>query len=281
MKIAPTGMNWVGGKSIHSVPQGPWVASLLPQEEEVCYVEPFAGMLGVLLQRRPAKTEIANDTDKLLINWWQVVRDHPDELIAGLELTPHSRYLHQDAQQKLAEGGEDIAPVERARLWTILVEQSIAKSPNKSGWSITYSHTRGATRRGASQKIGKWHRKITGLADRIKPVQLECRPAAEILERLAANPHAVIYCDPPYPTAASEFYGNADLDVDELAEVLLRQKGRVAISGYGDEWDMLGWERHECRGTSCGSPSNEHGKAAVRVEILWTNYPATAQGRLM
>lgn len=277
MKLAPTGLNWTGGKGIHSVPQGPWVASMLPQETRCCYAEVYGGQGGVLLQRARSKSEILNDLDELLINWWSQVQNNYEPLIRILETTPHSRQLYRRAQDKLADGGKDLDPLERAGLWTILVDQSIGKSMNKSGWSIAYSAERGR----GGRPLGYWHNKIQALAERIKGVQLECRPAVELLDRLASESHAIIYCDPPYPTAASEFYGNADLDVDELAEVLLRQKGRVAISGYGEEWNMLGWERHECRGTSCGTPSNDPASATVRVEVLWTNYPAAAQGRLM
>ena len=277
MKLAPTGLGWTGGKGIHSVPQGPWVNSLLPAETNTCYCEPYAGMAGVLLQRQPAKSEILNDTDGLLINWWQQVRDNYHELIRVLETTPHSRQLYHEAQMLLADGGTEIEPLERARLWTILVDQSIAKTMNKSGWSIAYSSARGR----GGRHLGYWEDKLPSLARRIKGVHLENRPAVEILDRLAREDNTIIYCDPPYPTAASEFYGNAALDVDELAEVLLRQKGRVAISGFGEEWNMLGWERHECRGTSCGTPSNDPKLATVRVEVLWTNYPAAAQGKLL
>lgn len=272
------GLNWTGGKGANSVPQGTWIASMLPQTTECCYVEPFAGMLGVLLQRKPSKTEIANDTDSLLINWWRVVRDEPRELVRRLELTPHSRLAYNDALKILATS-EIEDKIEEARLWTIAISQSISKTMGKSGWSIQYSHTRGSSRRGANHQIGKWEKKIMALAERMKPVQLECRPAEEILERLVDNPHAVIYCDPPYPSA-TEFYGNTDLNVPLLTELLAAQKGKVAISGYGDEWNELGWERHECPGLSGGTPSATEG-AVVRREILWTNYEAQRQERLL
>ena len=274
-KLTPTGMQWTGGKGANSVPQGPWVASLLPQTTECCYVEPFAGMLGVLLQRPASKSEIANDTDHLLINWWKVVRDHPNELIRALELTPHSRYLYNEAVETLKEC-QIHDRVERARLWTITVDQSISKTMGKSGFSQSYSIARGR----GGQKVGYWEKKLTALAYRIRQVQLDCQPAEKLLERLAKEKDTVIYCDPPYPSA-TEFYGNAELDVELIAELLTDQQGRVAVSGYGDEWDLLGWEKHECRGTSCGSPSNKPSEAQVRREILWTNYPATTQGKLI
>ena len=55
----------------------------------------------------------------------------------------------------------------------------------------------------------------------------------------------MIYADPPYPTAAAAHLYARTVDFDRLAETLLAQQGKVAVSGYGDEWDSLGWERHE------------------------------------
>ena len=48
----------------------------------------FCGMLGVLLQREPAKREIVGDTDGDLVNWWRTVRDQPAELGALLDYSP-------------------------------------------------------------------------------------------------------------------------------------------------------------------------------------------------
>ena len=46
------------------------------------YCEPFAGSLGVLLQRDPVGHEVVNDNDGWLVNFWRAVRAAPDEVAA-------------------------------------------------------------------------------------------------------------------------------------------------------------------------------------------------------
>ena len=97
-------LGWVGGKSFYGTHgTGRWITSLLPPAEATyTYVEPYSGMLGVLLQRRPAKREIVSDLDDDLINWWTVVRDKPDALGELLEWTPSwSSALFAEACQNL------------------------------------------------------------------------------------------------------------------------------------------------------------------------------------
>ena len=58
-------------------------------------------------------------------------------------------------------------------------------------------------------------------------------------------------------------------DWDALTEALLAQRGRVAVSGYGDEWDHLGWQRHERTGHM---RDHRPGSYTVRTEVVWTSY---------
>ena len=274
-----TALKSTGGKGINSVPQGPWVASMLPRETNVCYVEPFGRFCGTLLQRKPSRREIINDIDWLVITWWRQLRDNTEDLIWQLAHSPHSRVEFDEAQQRL-RSGEPIPPLEKARLFTICIENSITHTMDGSGFSMTYSVDAGGK---SFYRAGYWERKLPALAARMKNVTLECKPAAELLDRLAGEAHCIIYCDPPYPTA-SNFYGNDTLDVDELTDVLIHQAGRVAISGYDSEWSHLcsyGWEEHECPGLSGGNVGTDVSGKGIRREKLWTNYPAQQQGKLL
>ena len=270
-------LNTAGGKSAYSVPQGPWIASMLPQDLNVCYAEPFGRFAGVMLQRQPSKNEILNDTDHFVIGWWQQIKDNLNALIHQLELTPCSRVRYEEACDKLLSG-DQIEPLEQARLFTIAIDQGITHTIERRGWSIRYKPL---TATAADRPPGYWERKLTALAARMKLVKLECRPAAELLARLSDIEEAVIYCDPPYPTA-TDFYGNAALDVPELSEVLLQQTGRVAISGYDDEWSHLGWEEHKCPVISKRHKvADQNSGKNARREKLWTNYTATQQSKLL
>ena len=62
---------WFGGKSRAAAE----VSAALGAVHTYC--EPFAGSLGVLLQRAPVRHEVVNDTDGWLVNFWRAVRAAP------------------------------------------------------------------------------------------------------------------------------------------------------------------------------------------------------------
>jgi hypothetical protein len=65
---------WFGGKS-----RAEAEVSAAMGEVSV-YCEPFAGSLGVLLQREPAKHEVVNDADGWIVNFWRALAASPDEV---------------------------------------------------------------------------------------------------------------------------------------------------------------------------------------------------------
>ena len=77
------------------------------------YLEPFAGSLGVLLNKPRAHIETVNDLDGNVVNFFRVLRDHPEDLMQKLALTPYSRgeYLLS------YENTED--PIEKARRFAV------------------------------------------------------------------------------------------------------------------------------------------------------------------
>ncbi len=50
----------------------PWIASLLPPDRT--YIEPFAGSAAVLFAKPPSPTEILNDLDGAVVNFFRVLR---------------------------------------------------------------------------------------------------------------------------------------------------------------------------------------------------------------
>lgn len=131
------------------------------------------------------------------------------------------------------------------------------------------------------------------VAERLLGVQIECRPALEVIQRYD-TPDTLTYCDPPYVHAArkgkSDYsYEMTDADHRELAATLHACKGYVAISGYDSELygELYGdWYRHEAPAKAASSTRGINGGKGVtdlRTEVLWTNYdPAgLAQGRML
>ena len=263
-------MPYYGGKGRKAINE--WIASLLPAGKVQLYVEPCAGMLSILLNRQPASNELACDSNHHLMEWWRAVRDIPDELAAKVYQTPRHRDIHQEAYQMLFGDGADpdaLPLVDRAWAVTIVVTDGIQHccSQEKSNtWAPKYGSGKIFTRRGLTDRI-------SALSDRVREVQFETRPAPYTLERVASIPGALLYLDPPYWSSDTCPYGQLDLDVDEWLTLLRAQKGRVAISGFGDEWDALDWRRHERRST-CFTTNGLH---QPRTEVLWTNYQPDQQ----
>ena len=214
-------LTWPGSKtptgSSHGA--GSEILRLLPTDAAT-YCEPFAGMLGLLLNRPVATMEIVNDLDGEIINWWRVLRDQTDELIGVLMLTPHSR-------QELAECGEPCEdPVERARRFTVRCTQALPSGQWRRGVSPNRAHSSWET---LTNKL--LDGRLVAIAERIRNVQIEHIDALPLIERVGAEEEALLYVDPPYREVGDSLYSHT-VDHDELAQLLLTSKARVAVSGY-------------------------------------------------
>ena len=262
------GLAWPGGKS--PLRLGRWVASLLPdptaERGRQTYIEPYAGMLGVLLSRPPAYLEMVNDSDQRVVNWWKVVRDHHDELKRLLRRQPlSSKVLHDEALHDVHRHRD---PIRRALALTVIL--TAANQPDGT-WRGSYTPTARPNR--IREEV------LDLLADRLRMVQLYCGDAVALLERAEKVVQAVIFVDPPYHSTSKHTrpYAENDVDVPRLAETLRRQKGRVALSGYNtDPWGRLlpGWRREQrpVRATLGGS-----NQAVTRTACLWMNYGLDGQ----
>ena len=266
--VAPKTVPYYGGKnetSKHSK-VGKWIAAHLPMRE--VYAEPFAGMLGVLLQRKRALSEIANDADGRITNWWRCVRDAPDEFAQMIAATPRSDWNFERAQRTLdglevpdmsdPDGAHDL---EIGVATHIVIADSLMHGLGRAGaMAVSYAH-----------RGGRATTQVHLLANRLRKVQLLNRDAAVVLKRLAPHDNCVVYCDPPYEGSAdTTIYGSGIADKGEMAALLRGQRGYVAVSGYDDDWDCLGWNSVEMPAHFTGAGS-AGGSITRRVEKVWLN----------
>ena len=269
-----------GGKSAHGTGTGRWIASLLPIGPATLYCEPCGGMAGILLQRPRSKVEIYNDISGDLCNWFRVVREEWNPFTRALAWTPHSRTEWDRCVAKLYEQpapvGRDVpADIERARWFTVLMQQTVSQPSDPAFAYERPGRWRKIRNTDAGATFKRWTlADLYQLAERFKYVQIECMDAVKLLEELAGLHYAIIYLDPPYAGANVTPYAY-DVDHDALRAVVKEQRGKVAISGYGEQWDDLGWQRWEFN-TMVRRPAVKTGtRRAPRVEVLWTNYQPT------
>ena len=253
------GLPYYGTKAVNK-PVGRWVAAQIPHDRY--YVEPFAGMLGVLLQRKPSRIEIVNDLNSNVVNWWQVVRDKPDELTEWCANTPNSRQVFQTCKTLLTTSSDNVV---RAGAFTHLMMFSYYNQGEYWQYPMLSDTSR--------QHLPN---KIRALANRMRNVNLENRDALDVIADVVTHPDAVLYCDPPYqhttkpPGRASDKL--PDLDHDAMCQLLATAKCKVAVSGHDkSEYDLPGFNVTSIEvavtTTTADTPKQR------RTEMLWTNYP--------
>lgn len=232
------------------------------------YAEPYFGSGAVLLAKPRVGGEIINDINDDVVNFYSILRDAPEELIAACGLTPCA-----EIEMARAEYDPELPPLERARRFYVRSCQGYG-GPN-GGWVPTAA---------ASNNLGlKWVRRIgrmAPVAERLQGVQITHRDALDVLRRVVDIPTASTYLDPPYLpdtlTHARHYESDEGLSPDHHTEMLKLARdarGTVVISGYAHpmyEEALTGWDRHEVHQDHTGSPT-ANGTRARRVEVLWVN----------
>lgn len=264
---------YFGGK----ITIAPQIAALLPPHRH--YIEPYCGSLSVLLAKDPAPMETVNDLDRSLVTFWRVLRERPAELARAAALTPHSRVEHAGAYD------EESAPdeVELARRVWVQLTQGRAGTRRRTGWR---HYVKPAGQTSMPDYLTGYLERIAPAAERLHETSLECLPALDLIAKYGAEPHVLLYVDPPYlgSTRCRSWDGytqemRSEAEHRELAEALRAARAAVVISGYASPlYDLelyAGWDRHTmAAGTGQGDGWGN------RTEVLWSNRPLGLQPRL-
>ena len=248
------------------------VRALPPARWEQIYIEPYAGMLSVLLSRPPVKIEIVNDINERLVNFWTVVRDEPEHLEHLLHNSPRSRKDFEICCETLDDPA--LPDVERARRLVVVLKQSVRHTDvtaHKSAWrkdSLAKATNDTYTKTGrvhGEDNIRPRGVDVRALANRLRDVIIENKPAEQLIARHVRSEFVIAYLDPPYRSRPQAWY-HADAKTTALIEILRESQASVAISGYDDcPWDALEW-RKILLGTVHTRNRNK------KEEYLWVNY---------
>lgn len=244
-----------------------WIISHFPEHHS--YLEPFFGSGAVLMNKRRSNIETVNDLDGNVVNLFEWIRKDPERLAREIYLTPYARQVYDEVFSTEPEDS-----FERAVNFYIRLNMGHGFRTNgeKVGWK---NDVQGRERAYASQDWCNLPEKIMKAAERIRGVQIENRPAVELIPRFNYS-NVLIYADPPYmlDTRHGKQY-RCEMDAkdhEHLLDVLKAHKGPVLISGYDSELyrDMLsGWNREE---TTCYSQV-----CSKKREVLWMNFEPQQQ----
>jgi nitrogenase moFe cofactor biosynthesis protein nifE len=258
-------------KSILRYPGSKWnladkISQLLPEHKT--YLEPYFGSGAVLFTKKASAIETVNDLNDDVVNLFQVIKQAPEALVEKIFLTPYSRKIYDDAW-KIRPKNE----IDKALNFIIRSVMSHGfRLTEKSGWKMDVN---GRERAYAVKHWNDLPDIIKEMTLRLKQVQIECRPATELIEKYSRE-DVCMYVDPPYVlstrTRKQYLVEMEDKDHEELLDVLSNSDAKILLSGYDSNLynkRLTNWERIEFSATA--------EKGLPRTEILWVNFSLEKQ----
>lgn len=243
---------------------GPQIVACMPQHH--VYVEPFAGLLSVFLQKPRVTCEVVNDLDDEVVNVFAMLRDRGDELRRAMELTPYSRTEYVRAYER-AE-----CPLENARRFLYRCTAGIGTNSamKRNGFRTSLCDIKHTTATSWSNLPPH----LDAIIARLRGVIIENRPALKVMGQYDAE-HTLHYVDPPYLAATrkdrTQGYKHemhTETEHVELLEFLKTLKGKVILSGYAIAlYDRLLADWYACPLTRGRDQTNRATK-----EKLWMNF---------
>ena len=237
------------------------------------YVEPYFGSGAVLFNKPVSKIETVNDLDSDVTNLFRCIQKDADRLARLVMTTPFSREMY-DQQFDIQEGAVCINSYERAAGFLVRCWQGHGFRTNgsKVGWK---NDVQGRER---SYALWNWYRLpdwIIEVAERLRKVQIENRPALKVISRFNYD-NVFMYIDPPYllgtRTGKQDKHELTGQDHVKLLEMILMSKAKIMISGYESEiYNDYLKDWHKVCFKSCA----EHG--GTRQEVIWMNYEYNLQ----
>ncbi|MFK8301829.1 DNA adenine methylase [Capnocytophaga stomatis] len=253
-----TPISYYGGKQTML----PHILPLIPEHQ--IYVEPFFGGGAVFWAKAPAKSEIINDFNANVVNFYEVLKTDFEALKILVEKTIVSRETYKSA--------------------LVMYHSPFVFTPVQRAWAFWYATNCGfsnqilscrfdRTSKNSKLLVNKILEFSEGYSERLKYVQIENNDASAVIASHDTE-HTFIYCDPPYVGANQGHYGGYTQEYfNELLSSLSKIKGKFLLSSYQNEYllkyvNEFGWYQKEISlhlGTS-------KTKGKKRVEILTANY---------
>lgn len=202
------------------------LSTILPMiPEHVTYTEVFVGGGAVFWAKPASKVEVINDTNRELINFYEIVQNEYVELEKMIRISLHSRSLYNDATV-IYNNPHMFSRAKRAWAVWVLASQSFA-SKFDGGWGYDRKQ-----RRTSDVVKNKREDFDIDLSIRLQNVQIECTDAIRVI-RSRDYAGAFHYCDPPYPgTECGHYDGYSIEDYEALLITLGQLQGKFLLSSY-------------------------------------------------
>jgi DNA adenine methylase len=259
-----------------------WIQQYIP--DHTTYVEPCFGGGGVFWNKKPSKFEVINDSDSLVIDFYEVLRDFPKELIRKIEFTPYSEQSLSKAFENLVNG--TVSKIDRAYSFYVACWLSIRANDIRKS-SINF-RTKGNLTDVGGHNPARLFSKIRHLykvAKRLKSCTILNQDIRTIID-LFDSPDTLFYIDLPYigeSRNTKRLYNNELTSEEQHIEILEKirfAKGMFLVSHYFHPVynNILSSYSRVVKDTLANSFSSRSNGAAKRTEVLYIS--PSAQERL-
>ncbi len=242
------------------------IVSLIPDHQ--IYVKPFIGGAAVFFAKEKSKSEIINDINSEIVNFYEVLQRDFSALQAEISVSLHSRKLHHHARV-VYDNPDMFDRIKRAWAVWVLANGSL-------GCNLTAGFgydKKGSTTRTLANKRIQFTEELGG---RIQDVQIECCDALRII-RSRDSGVSFFYLDPPYVgTDQGHYNGYNQQDFDNLLEELSKIEGKFLLSSFrnkalNEAVEKFGWYQIELK--QAKSMTAHTGRNMTKIEVLTANYP--------
>jgi len=192
------------------------IVPLFPEHR--VYVEVFFGAGACYFAKEPSEIEVINDVDGGLVNFFRVVKYHPEELDRQLAYYCRSRQVFRELDRE-----PSLTDIQRAVTWYVQHRLSFGGMGRHFGYA----------REGGGGGLTALRRDFEAIAARMVRTTIENDDFEAILRRYD-SPGAFFYVDPPYTGLTCPYpYKWTEADEKRLWGMLAKVKGRWLVSWGG------------------------------------------------
>lgn len=263
-------LKWHGGKGAFRGKLSKWIISLMPKH--IHYVEPFFGGGQVLFYKDPNNiSEVINDINQELMNFWNVLRDINlfEKFKRQVEAVPFSQDMFEWSKT------DSYDYVVRAIKFFIKYRQS------RQGLGKDFATlSKNRTRRGMNEQVSSWLSAIDGLPEihkRLRRVLILNKNAIDVISEQDSS-NTLYYCDPTYlqetrNTIDCYEHEMTKQEHEQLLRTLAKIQGKFLLSGYDNNlYEQFriryDWKKYEFHIVNNASSKKIKDK---KIEVIWTN----------
>lgn len=254
-----------------------YIVPILDNDNSVCFVSLFTGGGSIEVNKRPHKTEVYNDKNLAIMNFYEVCKDNKlNELLAEyLEKLLYHEEIYKRTKEHYKKNYNKTPKSDKDKIElavSVFCQVSLSFAGN-IGKGIGYAI------RDASKVYRNKIKKINyELCERLKYVTCHTRDALELFD-MYNKKDVIFYADPPYiNTNQGHYSGYTDEDYINLLERLSICKGKFILSCYPcditdryikkNNWFVISVKQK----ITASNSKDTSGKRKEKTELIITNF---------